>query len=148
MFCSRWALTNQSVKVFLSYLISNFDNENMGCLRKGQAVDLRVVWCLWRFNDIVPRSHWAVFEIIHLWVVFCPPINRVTLRLLTVEVSPFPQLIGCIAVANNSSCLASIYVMLMFYDGGGPSRVLTETHIDPQDQRFTIAHDCAGGICA
>lgn len=38
--------------------------------------------------------------------------------LLIVEASPFPQLFGCIPIAQNSSYLASMYVILTSYDGG------------------------------
>lgn len=40
------------------------------------------------------------------------------MMLFIVEASPFPQLFGCIANLNGSSYhLASIYVVLMFFDG-------------------------------
>lgn len=41
--------------------------------------------------------------------------------LLTVSASPIPRLFGCIASANDPAYLASVFVILMFYDGGKSS---------------------------
>lgn len=61
----------------------------------------------------------CTWEIIHLYVsCHLPTTYNLTAMYFTVEESPVPQLIGCVTTAHNSSYLATIYVMLMFYDGG------------------------------